>query len=552
MPMTDPKTQIDRINEISAIARTSWLALLGYLAFIGISLLAVEDADFFVPTRRTDLPLVGVAIPTYSFFFFAPILAAALYVYLQVHLLKLWDAIADAPADRRRPPARRAPPPLDRQRLRARPQGQRRPPPAAAALARQPRHPPAGLDRRPGGDRRLLVALDARPRRMADPRHRRRPALRAPRRHDQLVDRPRPPPHPWLHAGPWDRWWRRPAGIAVALAVVAVSWLRTEGGFDHYANRLIDLADAAFGTALFKDCAPTTRTATPVPAQSTTTASSPTATARSWPTSSATHRRAPWLPNARHVHPDPRHWLAGIWLDEGETWNPLARTDLEGVEMVDLPEAWRTPETARAAFRKTWCEREGLSMAVCDHPPSPDRPSRRLGGRPRGMVRRAQAPTPRPASSQLADLDARFEAAWTEERAPPSPTSPGLTLAGRDLRNASACRRRSSTRTSAGRGWRGRTSAGAAGGGEPRRGAAGGGGPRGARLEGADLGGARLEGANLDEARLDGADLAGARLEGADLAERGWRGRTSAGRGWRGRTSPGASGGATRLEGANL
>ena len=97
-PMTDPEKQIERINEISAIARTSWLALLGYLAFIGISLLAVEDADFFVETRRTDLPLVGVAIPTYSFFFFAPILAAALYVYLQVHLLKLWDAIADAPA----------------------------------------------------------------------------------------------------------------------------------------------------------------------------------------------------------------------------------------------------------------------------------------------------------------------------------------------------------------------------------------------------------------------------------------------------------------------
>ena len=62
--MTDPEKQIDRINDISAIARTSWLALLGYLAFIGISLLAVEDADFFVETRRTDLPLVGVAIPT--------------------------------------------------------------------------------------------------------------------------------------------------------------------------------------------------------------------------------------------------------------------------------------------------------------------------------------------------------------------------------------------------------------------------------------------------------------------------------------------------------
>ena len=55
---------------------------------------------------------------------------------------------------------------------------------------------------------------------------------------------------PWAHAGPWDRWWRQPAGIGVALAVVAVSWLRTEDGLDHHANRLIDLIDGAFGTAL--------------------------------------------------------------------------------------------------------------------------------------------------------------------------------------------------------------------------------------------------------------------------------------------------------------
>ena len=128
--MADPKTQIDRINEISAIARTSWLALLGYLAFIGISLLAVEDADFSVETRRTDLPLVGVAIPTYSFFFFAPILAAALYIYLQVHLLKLWDAIADAPAT------------IDNRPLGEQPRGRgaaahRHPPPPRRALSRR-------------------------------------------------------------------------------------------------------------------------------------------------------------------------------------------------------------------------------------------------------------------------------------------------------------------------------------------------------------------------------------------------------------------------------
>jgi hypothetical protein len=94
--MTDAE-KIARINELSAIARTSWLALLAFLAYIGITQLADEDADFFVPARETQLPLVNIAIPTFSFFWLTPPLPAALYVYLHIHLLKLWDAIADAP-----------------------------------------------------------------------------------------------------------------------------------------------------------------------------------------------------------------------------------------------------------------------------------------------------------------------------------------------------------------------------------------------------------------------------------------------------------------------
>ena len=84
--------QIDRINEISQLARTAWFSLLGYLVFVGITLLGVEDADFFVPSRQTQLPLVDVEIPTASFFWTAPILGAALYTYLHLFLIKLWDA----------------------------------------------------------------------------------------------------------------------------------------------------------------------------------------------------------------------------------------------------------------------------------------------------------------------------------------------------------------------------------------------------------------------------------------------------------------------------
>ena len=89
------KAQIERINQVSAMARTSWITLLAYLAFICVTLLGVEDADFFLPSRQTRLPLIDVSIPTTSCFVFAPILAAALYVYLHIILLKLWDAFAD-------------------------------------------------------------------------------------------------------------------------------------------------------------------------------------------------------------------------------------------------------------------------------------------------------------------------------------------------------------------------------------------------------------------------------------------------------------------------
>jgi hypothetical protein len=91
----DGKAQSDRINELTSVGRANWLGLLAYLAFAAITLLGVEDADFFIDTRQTTLPLVGVSIPTFSFFIFAPVLGAALYVYLHLHIRKLAGALAE-------------------------------------------------------------------------------------------------------------------------------------------------------------------------------------------------------------------------------------------------------------------------------------------------------------------------------------------------------------------------------------------------------------------------------------------------------------------------
>ena len=93
----DAAGHIARINTLTATGRTNWFGLLAYLAFAFITLLGVEDADFFIPSRQTKLPLVGVDIPTESFFFFAPVLGAALYVYLHLYIRKVTGALCAAP-----------------------------------------------------------------------------------------------------------------------------------------------------------------------------------------------------------------------------------------------------------------------------------------------------------------------------------------------------------------------------------------------------------------------------------------------------------------------
>ena len=88
---------VTRIDALISISRGAWLGLLFYLAFIGVTLLGVEDADFFLTERQTALPLIGVSVPTNLFFAIAPALAAMLATYLHLYLVKLWEALAEAP-----------------------------------------------------------------------------------------------------------------------------------------------------------------------------------------------------------------------------------------------------------------------------------------------------------------------------------------------------------------------------------------------------------------------------------------------------------------------
>jgi uncharacterized protein YjbI with pentapeptide repeats len=98
-PRPDFDSSIARIIELSNTASASWFRLLGYLAYVTVSLLGVVDADFFIPSRQIQLPIVNVAIPTQRFFWFAPLIGAALYVYLHFQLSKLWTVLGKARQD---------------------------------------------------------------------------------------------------------------------------------------------------------------------------------------------------------------------------------------------------------------------------------------------------------------------------------------------------------------------------------------------------------------------------------------------------------------------
>ena len=94
----DYEESIKRINSITSFAKNTWFGLLGVLVFAGITLLNVQDVDFFAVNSSTKLPLVNVSVPVEAFFWAGATLVAALYVYFHLYLELLWAALGKAPA----------------------------------------------------------------------------------------------------------------------------------------------------------------------------------------------------------------------------------------------------------------------------------------------------------------------------------------------------------------------------------------------------------------------------------------------------------------------
>ena len=453
-PAVDP---LPRINDLIRSAKAGWLGLLAYLAYVGATLMGVIDADFFMPEKQTQLPLIGVSIPTTLFFAVSPLLGAMLFTYLHLYLLKLWEALAEAPAHI-------GPTPL----------GDHIAPWLVADFALSQR-PDQAL--RPFPLRRLanvvlaVLVFAAAPAVLVGFWWRSMP------KHDEaltiiacgipLFATLYTASTSWLRLkrltkgkfilplwGRGSTWGWRAGFIALAL----MGWLTTEGTLEHYARVSGFYADQH--KKLVEELASLD--------------------------TEALKRRFEGITD--YPDPDDLDYLADREL-EIQWWmqtpfpGVLIPAQLAGTAFVVTPPDWLPYDQARHAFWLDQCRAEGLTPTLCGNQadstaaPLVELPQLRAAWCAKTFAT-YEAKTETTCVGYFAALDARIAEDWKTVRANAIAALPKRDMSTTDLRFANLGL---------------------------------------ARMEGADLWQARMEGANLWQARMEGAYLGQARMEGASL-----------------------------------
>ncbi|MGD1925849.1 MAG: pentapeptide repeat-containing protein [Paracoccaceae bacterium] len=448
-PIPDPvPAQIARINEISALARTTWFGLLAYLAFVGVTLLGVEDADFFVPARQTQLPLVNVAIPTSSFFWFAPALGAALYAYLHLQLVKLWEALAaPSPEIDGKPLSERVYPWLI----------------SDYALARRT---DGALKHRPLAALSRIVTWwlvwAAAPLILAGFWWRSMP------RHDE-----------WMTLGiaaammlavyvgltsnwratillrkngrlnsrktPWQGWLRRALFVVLCLCVLALSWARTEGGIDHRFDQIVAVWNSAMRDIPARQIYHTCPDDPVRPAD----LIGPNNKAaycffRNGEAKERAELQEAIVRNLPFIWPldQMTESFAASWTGQAiasdSDWDLFPRAELAGVNLVPNPGNLLDHNTERRRFRKIWCQRQGIALEACGRlytkaEPAPEHLDRR---RLDWCKKSKRAILTADCQRFFDALDAEFRTEWDQLWSSRTANLGDLDLSGADLRRA--------------------------------------------------------------------------------------------------------------------
>ena len=89
---------LDQVAKISGHARNTFLAVIGGCVFSWLTVATAQDAALLMNSSETALPIIQTKVPVAGFFWAAPYILLALYLYLHLYLQRLWDGLAELPA----------------------------------------------------------------------------------------------------------------------------------------------------------------------------------------------------------------------------------------------------------------------------------------------------------------------------------------------------------------------------------------------------------------------------------------------------------------------
>lgn len=89
---------LKHVEELSKHARTIFLLVLAACVFSWLTIATTTDVGLLTNTASTPLPIINVQIPIAGFYWFAPVILLAFYMYLHFYLQSLWEVLAELPA----------------------------------------------------------------------------------------------------------------------------------------------------------------------------------------------------------------------------------------------------------------------------------------------------------------------------------------------------------------------------------------------------------------------------------------------------------------------
>ncbi|HAT34261.1 MAG TPA: hypothetical protein DCS82_00975, partial [Rhodospirillaceae bacterium] len=91
---------IGQVEELSKHARNIFLSVVGGCVFSWLTIATTTDIALITNATSggTKLPVINTSVPIAGFFWAAPVILLALYIYLNLYLQRLWEGMASLPA----------------------------------------------------------------------------------------------------------------------------------------------------------------------------------------------------------------------------------------------------------------------------------------------------------------------------------------------------------------------------------------------------------------------------------------------------------------------